>query len=142
MPGLWGGEDGANLTRALMSAGFGSMMLLVSAYSNPVLTLQHAREQGYVVSDFLVQPLPFGTYSSQELVHEHLLAMRARGEAFFRDTGGRSRPYYFLAGVLFEKRTQEQPRGGGGGGGQQQQQQQQQQQVDLTDELLSVMTAL
>jgi len=124
MPALWGGVDGANLTRDLLSAGFGSAMLMISAYSNPVLTLQHAREQGYVVADFLVQPLPFGTYSSQDVVRQHLQEMRARGEAFYRDTGAGRRPYYFLAGVLFQKPAEGQAV------------------VDLSEELLSVMCAL
>lgn len=124
MPALWGGVDGANLTRDLLSAGFGSAMLMISAYSNPVLTLQHAREQGYVVADFLVQPLPFGTYSSQDVVRQHLQEMKARGEAFYRDTGAGRWPYYFLAGVLFQKPAEGQVV------------------VDLSEELLSVMCAL
>jgi hypothetical protein len=129
MPALWGGVDGANLTRDLLSAGFGSAMLMISAYSNPVRTLEHAREQGYVVADFLVQPLPFGTYSSQDIVVKHLQEMKGRGEAFYRDTGAASgrRPYYFLAGVLFQK-----PGVVAEG----------QEVVDLTEELLSVMCAL
>lgn len=127
MPALWGGVDGANLTRELLSGGFGSAMMMISAYSNPVRTLQHARERGYVVADFLVQPLPFGTYSSQDVVVQHLQEMKGRGEAFYRDTGATSgrRPYYFLAGVLFQKL---------GLVGQEV--------VDLSEELLSVMCAL
>lgn len=127
MPALWGGVDGANLTRELLSAGFGSAMLMISAYSNPVRTLQHAQEQGYVVADFLVQPLPFGIYSSQDVVVQHLQEMKGRGEAFYRDIGAASghRPYYFLAGVLFQKL---------GLVGQEV--------VDLSEELLSVMCAL
>lgn len=143
MPALWGGEDGANLTRQLLSAGFSSAMLLISGYSNPILTLQHARDQGYIVADFLVQPLPFGTYSSQPLVVEHLAAMRARGEAFYREGSGSRlrggagggvqgqqsrRPYYFLAGVLFQKVEE----GSSGAEGV----------VDLSEELLSVLCAL
>jgi hypothetical protein len=124
MPALWGGVDGANLTRDLLSAGFGSAMLLISAYSNPVYTLQYARDQGYVVVDFLVQPLPFGTYTSQDIVVQHLHKMKARGEAFYRDTGAGRKPYYFLAGVLFQKPSQGQEI------------------VDLSEELLSVMCAL
>jgi hypothetical protein len=123
MPALWGGVDGANLTRDLLSAGFGSAMMLISAYSNPVLTLQHAADQGYVVADFLVQPLPFGTYSSQDVVVQHLADMKARGEAFYSDSGA-DKPYYFLAGVLFQKPAEGQ------------------QVVDLSGELLHVMKAL
>eukprot|EP00775_Hariotina_reticulata_P005863 gene5863-6104_t len=99
MPELWGGVDGAELTRDLLSLGFERCMLMISAYSNPVLTLQHARDQGYAVVDFLVTPLPFGTYSSEPKVRRWINGMRERGEAFF------SPRMYFLAGVLFEKQS-------------------------------------
>jgi len=49
--------------------------------------------------------------------------MKQRGEAFYSERAGS----YMLAGVLFERRG-----GGGGGGGV----------VDLTEELLKVLTAL
>lgn len=34
MPGLWGGVDGAELTRELLSAGFDTAMLLISGEPN------------------------------------------------------------------------------------------------------------
>lgn len=120
MPGLWGGVDGAELTRELLSAGFDTAMLLISAYSNPVLTLQHAREQGYAVEDFLCAPLPFGTYSSEPRVRQWITEMKGRGEAFYSQRG-----VYMLAAVLFKKR---QPGAA--------------EQADLTDELLRVLTVL
>lgn len=43
-------------------------MLLVSSYSHPASVLAHAAACGYRVVDFLVTPLPFGTYSSQPKV--------------------------------------------------------------------------
>lgn len=104
MPALHGGEDGSALTRDLLSAGFGSAMLLLSGYSNPAAVLDHAHKCGYVVADFLVQPLPFGEYTSQDVVTAHLRRMRAAGTAFWRNGGAGRRPYYFLAGVLFERR--------------------------------------
>jgi hypothetical protein len=73
------------------------LIIPFAAYSNPVLTLQHARDEGYAVVDFLVTPLPFGTYSSEPKVRQWIDRMRKRGEAFF------SPRMYFLAGVLFEK---------------------------------------
>ena len=52
----------------LMTLGFDNMVLLLSAYSNPVETIEHARRQGYRVTDFMVTPLPFGYYSSEPKV--------------------------------------------------------------------------
>lgn len=52
----------------LLSLGYGSALLLLSSYSNPRSVLRHARAQGYRVADFLLTPLPFGTYSSEPKV--------------------------------------------------------------------------
>ena len=52
-------------TQDLMTLGFDNMVLLLSAYSNPIETIEHARRQGYRVTDFMVTPLPFGYYSSE-----------------------------------------------------------------------------
>ncbi|KXZ46794.1 hypothetical protein GPECTOR_40g528 [Gonium pectorale] len=97
MPELHGGVDGAGLTRDLLSLGFPYAMLLVSSYSNPASVLRHAAAQGYRVVDYLVTPLPFGTYSSQPKVRNWISGMRSRGEAFYNGNT------YLLAGVLFEK---------------------------------------
>ena len=43
-------------------------MLLISAYANPVETMEHARALGYRCTDFMVTPLPFGYYSSEPKV--------------------------------------------------------------------------
>ena len=51
-----------------MTLGFDSAILLISSYANPVETLEHARQQGYQVTDFMVTPMPFGTYSSEPKV--------------------------------------------------------------------------
>ncbi|KAG2454859.1 hypothetical protein HYH02_000690 [Chlamydomonas schloesseri] len=97
MPELHGGSDGAGLTRDLLSLRYPYAMLLVASYSNPAAVLRHAAAAGYRVVDFLVTPLPFGTYSSQPKVRNWIAAMRARGEAFY------SGNTYLLAGVLFER---------------------------------------
>ncbi|DBA74455.1 TPA: hypothetical protein ACH3X1_011200 [Trebouxia sp. C0004] len=97
MPALHGGEDGANLTRDLMTLGFDSAILLMSSYANPVDTLQHARNHGYQVTDFVVTPMPFGYYSSEPKVKNWIWKMRAEGKAFCSDS------WYLLAGVLFQK---------------------------------------
>jgi len=98
MPALHGGVDGANLTRDLMTFGFDSAILLISSCANPVETLQHARQQGYQVTDFMVSPMPFGTYSSEPKVKNWIWKMRAEGKAFCSDN------WYLLAGVLLQKR--------------------------------------
>ena len=51
-----------------MSLGLDKVMLLISSYSNPVETLQHARRQGYILRDFMVTAMPFGKYSSEPKV--------------------------------------------------------------------------
>lgn len=135
MPALWGGRDGAAITRDLLSAGFGSAMLLISGYSNPASVLAHARSSGYAVRDFLVQPLPFGRYTSQDAVTHHLRDMRAQGTAFWRDGSASRRPYYFLAGVLFQRTDDDDhPHSSASGSAAAE--------ADLTDELLAVLTAL
>ena len=52
----------------LMNLCFENKVLLLSAYSNPVETIEHARRLGYRVTDFMVTPLPFGYYSSEPKV--------------------------------------------------------------------------
>ncbi len=54
----------------LLSQGFPYAVLLVSSYSHPASVLAHAAACGYRVVDFLVTPLPFGTYSSQPKVRD------------------------------------------------------------------------
>ncbi|KIZ04858.1 hypothetical protein MNEG_3105 [Monoraphidium neglectum] len=101
MPALYGGRDGAELTRQLLSLGFPRAMMLVSAYSNPVSVLRHAAKEGYGVYDFSAWPLPFGTYSSQPEVRQWISEMKRRGEAFYSERSG----MYLIAGVLFRKRS-------------------------------------
>lgn len=103
MPALHGGEDGANLTRELMTFGFDSAILLISSYANPVETLEHARKQGYQVTDFMVSPMPFGVYSSEPKVKNWIWKMRTEGKAFCSDN------WYLLAGVLLQKRQKSLP---------------------------------
>lgn len=51
-----------------MSLGLDKAMLLISSYSNPVETLEHARSEGYILRDFMLTSMPFGTYSSEPKV--------------------------------------------------------------------------
>lgn len=64
------------LMQELLSLGFDSAVLLISAYANPVETIEHAKQQGYQVTDFMVTPMPFGLYSSEPKV-SLILALQA-----------------------------------------------------------------
>lgn len=98
MPLLHGGVDGATLTNHLLTLNCPNVMLLVSSYSNPVNTIDHALKHDYGVVDFMITPLQFGYYSSEPKVKNHIAEMRTQGQAFY------SQNIYFLAGVLFRKR--------------------------------------
>lgn len=116
MPALHGGVDGATITNKLLSVGCETVLLMVSAYSNPVETIQHAIAEGYSVTDFMVTPLQFGYYSSEPKVRDWITKLREENKAFY------SSNIYFLAGVLFQQNSVEK--------------------VDLSSELLKVVTAL
>ncbi|WP_242067362.1 SAM-dependent methyltransferase [Leptolyngbya sp. FACHB-711] len=116
MPALHGGVDGATITKKLLSVDCENVILMISAYSNPIDTIEHAIDQGYQVSDFMVTPLQFGYYSSEPKVRNWISEMQRQRKAFY------SANIYFLAGVLFQKK-----RHAG---------------IDLSAELLQVMTAL
>lgn len=116
MPLLFGGSDGAKVTNELLSLGYENVLLLVSSYSNPLSTINHAKANGYDVSSFVVLPLKFGYYSSEPKVKKHIEELRKHKMAFY------SGEYYFLAGVLFQKH--------------------QESAVDLSQELSQVMASL
>lgn len=116
MPSLHGGEDGATITKQLLSIGCENVMLMISAYSNPVETIEYALNQGYQVVDFMISPLTFGYYSCEPKVKKRISELRKNRKAFY------SQNIYFLAGVLFKKRDSSS--------------------MDLSVELLKVMTAL
>lgn len=116
MPLLHGGTDGSVLTKRLLSLGYDNALLMISSYSNPVDTIYSAIAQGYIVADFMVVPLKFGYYSSEPKVEGSILELRKDRKAFYSEN------IYFLAGVLF-KQQPESP-------------------VDLSTELVQVMTAL
>jgi methylase of polypeptide subunit release factors len=115
LPALHGGVDGATLTNRLLSLGCETVMLLISAYSNPVETIRHATTLGYRITDFMITPLQFGYYSSEPKVRDWITQLRAQNKAFY------SANIYFLSGVLFQKTFSA---------------------VDLSAEFLKVITAL
>ncbi|BAY18234.1 hypothetical protein NIES21_40780 [Anabaenopsis circularis NIES-21] len=116
MPLLFGGVDGASITNELLSLDYENVLVLVSSYSNPISTLKTAAENGYSVNKFVVLPLQFGYYSSEQKVKKHIESLKENHKAFY------SGDYYFLAGVLFKK-SQESA-------------------IDLSHELAQVMTSL
>lgn len=99
MPALHGGVDGATITNKLLSVGCKTVLLMISAYSNPVETIQHAIAEGYIVTDFMITPLQFGYYSSEPKVRDWISKLRDENKAFY------SANIYFLAGVLFQKKS-------------------------------------
>jgi hypothetical protein len=116
MPALHGGRDGAAITNRLLSVGCENAMLMLSAYSNPIETIDHAIACGYRVVDFMISPLKFGYYSCEPKVKAMIAELRRDCKAFY------SSNIYFLAGVLFSRSSNSE--------------------LDLSVELLKVMTAL
>jgi methylase of polypeptide subunit release factors len=116
MPLLYGGFDGGAITNALLRLEYPNVMVLVSSYSNPVHTIAEANANGYSIEDFMVTPLQFGYYSSEPKVRNHIAQLQKNHQAFY------SGNTYFLAGVLFRKS--------------------QLSNVDLSNELIQVMTSL
>ncbi len=116
LPALHGGTDGASITKELLSMGCDKAMLMISAYSNPIETVEHAIAEGYQVVDFMLSPLPFGYYSREPKVQKTITALRDEGKAFYSDH------IYFLAGVLFQQKHPNQ--------------------MDLSEEFVKVMTVL
>lgn len=99
MPALHGGKDGATITKQLLSKGCENVMLMISAYSNPIDTVDHARKLGYQVADFMISPLKFGYYSCEPKVRNTITDLQRKQQAFFSEN------IYFLAGVLFQKKN-------------------------------------
>jgi methylase of polypeptide subunit release factors len=116
MPSLHGGTDGAGITNQLLLEGCDHVLAMISAYSNPVDTIECAIAQGYKIVDFTISPLPFGYYSSEPKVKNNIADLRKHRKAFY------SQNTYFLAGVLFAKQCYAT--------------------LDLSAELIKVMTAL
>lgn len=101
MPSLRGGEDGSGVTKHLLSLGYPRCLLIVSAYSDPIGTLEHARDRGYVVQDYTATPMPFGTYSSEPKVRSWIRKLEAAGKAFC------SPDSYILTCINFEQQRRD-----------------------------------
>jgi hypothetical protein len=101
LPTLHGGVDGASITKRLFTLGCDRVLSLISAYSNPVDTIDYARSQGYKIIDFMVSPLQFGYYSCEAKVKNTITELQREGKAFY------SSNVYLLAGVLFQQHARE-----------------------------------
>lgn len=99
MPSLHGGHDGATITKRLLAHGCDRVMLMISAYSNPVDTVNYATKLGYHVVDFMISPLKFGYYSCEPKVRNTITELQRKRKAFFSEN------IYFLAGVLFQRKN-------------------------------------
>jgi methylase of polypeptide subunit release factors len=116
MPSLHGGTDGATITKRLLSLGYKNVLLMISAYSNPIETVEYAIAQGYQIVDFMISPLKFGYYSCEPKVKNTIAELRKKRKAFY------SQNIYFLAGALLRQKDSAD--------------------VDLSAEFLKVMTVL
>ncbi len=114
-PLLHGGLDGTAVTKKLLALDYENVLVMVSSYSHPEGLIDYAITQGYYTSNFIISPLKFGYYSSEPKVMNRIRDMQKNNMAFC------SKNIYLLAGVLFTK--------------------QQKAKVDLSTELLQVMTS-
>lgn len=97
LPYLWGGYDGSEVLKSLFNLNTMGVMILIPSISNPEDVINHGVKKGYNVVFFLNTTLPFGTYTSQEYVKNHLSDLKAENKSYFREN------HYFLSGALFLK---------------------------------------
>ena len=98
-PYLRGGDNGNEFTLDLIKMGYQEMVLMIPSYTDPVKTLEVAREHGYDLLDFVIAPMKLTFYSKDPEVYSRLTYMRALDKAFFSDD------YFLLAGVHFKKQN-------------------------------------
>lgn len=96
-PLLHGGTEGITVTKQLLSLNYENVLVMVSSYSNPEGLIDYALAEGYCVADFIVSPLKFGYYSSEQKVRNRIKELQKINQAFY------SNNVYLLAGVLFTK---------------------------------------
>jgi hypothetical protein len=106
LPGLYGGPDGASVTRRLLALGghYRAALLIVAGVANPRSVLKTARLEGWRVRTFEAERLPFGLYTSQPSVRSWIARLEREGLAHTLSDG------YMCAAVEFERQ------GGGGEG--------------------------
>mgnify|MGYP002778726017 CR=1 FL=1 len=97
-PLLHGGVEGITITKQLLSLDYENVLVLVASYSNPEGLINHAIAEGYSVSNFIVSPLRFGYYSSEQKVKSRIQELQKEKKAFCSEN------IYLLAGVLLTKK--------------------------------------
>lgn len=114
LPGLWGGRDGADVTRRLLllepPCQCDAALLLLAGVASPRSVLLAARRSGFRVRAFEATRLPFGAYTSQPSVRSWIAALERDGLAHtLEEEEGGGGGGYVCAAVEFE-------RSGSGGG--------------------------
>lgn len=104
-PGLWGGRNGSEVARQVLSCGFDAVMLMTASISDPIAVLEHGRKEGYTVRDWMIQPIPFGGYSRERTVRRRIAELAEEGRAFFAPDS------YLLAGVTWTRAATAEPDG-------------------------------
>ena len=97
LPFIYGGHNGAEVTKQAIDLDFETVLLIISSYSSPESIIRHALLKGYHVSDFIISPTKFGHYSSEPVVRSTIEKLRQNNTAFFSEN------IYLLAGTLFQK---------------------------------------
>ena len=98
-PLLWGGQDGADVTRGVLARGFDTVMLVIASISNPEGVIDFAREQGYTVLDWMSTPIRFGRYCRDIRVRSRISDLARSGHAFFGPDS------YLIAGVTWVRQA-------------------------------------
>ncbi|MBL6447571.1 hypothetical protein JMN32_14730 [Fulvivirga sp. 29W222] len=96
-PYLRGGNNGNEFTKRLFEHCFDEMIILIPSYTDPIGTIEHARDQGYDIIDFMISPMELTFYSKDKEVYNRLKAMKQEEKSFFVND------YFLLAGVHFKK---------------------------------------
>jgi methylase of polypeptide subunit release factors len=99
LPSLYGGEDGTLIVKKLLTLNYENVLLLISSYSNPLGVLEYSVKQNYVITNFIITPMPYGRYSRQKKVWKTIQELKKHNKAFC------SNQIYLLAGVLFTKKN-------------------------------------
>lgn len=94
----YGGSDGSMIIKRLLSIGYSNILLMFSGFSNPEGIAQHALSLDYYITNFLLKPRKYGSYTSQPFIKDTISELRKKSMAFCSEN------IYMLAGALFQKR--------------------------------------
>jgi release factor glutamine methyltransferase len=95
-----GGPLGTTVLDAIIDgvpASVRGLALLFGSLSDPLQVIERLHARGFVIDDLLVEPVPFGRYTSLPDTLAALKSLRARGHAWFCDTAaGSGAPHAYL----------------------------------------------